>query len=127
MLYGRELKIIFNDSLRIVLTGFSIGTKFVIELRDYPLPLIEREVLKMSEQTQNLLNIHATKRCFRDLATGDTFDFVNMSKPMMNSFYRRCVKISVRKYQAITEPKTVYCVGSINARVYHVAEVNDGN
>lgn len=55
----------------------------------------------MSEQTQNLLNIHATKRCFRDLATGDTFDFVNMSQPMMNSFYRRCVKISTRKYQAI--------------------------
>lgn len=71
-------------------------------------------------KTQDLPNIHPTKRTFAQLSIGDTFDWVNMSQPMMNSFYRRCEKISTRKYRAITEPKDVYRVGSISARVYHV-------
>jgi hypothetical protein len=75
-------------------------------------------------ETMNLPNVHRTKRTFSDLAIGDTFDFINMSQPTMNSFYRRCVKISARRYQHIEEPKTVYNIGSIPARVYHVEESN---
>lgn len=73
--------------------------------------------------TVNIQNVHHTKRTFSALEIGDTFDFVNMSQPMMNSFYRRCVKISLRRYQVIEEPKTVYRIGSINARVYHVDDL----
>lgn len=77
----------------------------------------------MATITQNLPNIHTTKRTFARLAIGDTFDFINMAQPMMNSFYRRCIKISVRKYQAIHAPRTVYSVGSVSARVYHVEDM----
>lgn len=73
--------------------------------------------------TINIQNVHSTKRAFKDLSIGDTFDFVNMAQPTMNSFYRRCVKVSTRKYQAIEEPKTMYQVGSVSARVYHVEPV----
>ena len=72
----------------------------------------------------DIQNVRADKKEFRQLAIGDTFDFVNMSQPMMNSFYRRCIKISARKYQAIEDPKDVYTVGSISARVYHVRDAN---
>ena len=76
------------------------------------------------EKWMDVQNIRGDKKEFRQLAIGDTFDFVNMSQPMMNSFYRRCVKISTRKYQAIEDPKDIYSVGSISARVYHVRDAN---
>lgn len=61
---------------------------------------------------------------FRDLAIGQTFDFINDNNRMWNSFYRRCIKTSTRKYQTIDgEPVMQLRVGSVNAKVYHVAEV----
>jgi hypothetical protein len=56
---------------------------------------------------------------FRDLAVGQTFDFIEDSS-INNSFYDQCVKISARRYRSHTG--TVYTVGSINAKVYHVNE-----
>ena len=58
---------------------------------------------------------------FKDLAVGQTFDFVNDEQPMMNSFYYRCIKTSARKYQTITEPILKCRVGSTSAHVYHVS------
>lgn len=72
--------------------------------------------------TQDIQNIHPTKRTFGELAIGDVFDFIDMSRPMFNSFYRQCVKISVRGYQALDEPRTIYRIGSISAKVFHVNE-----
>ncbi len=57
---------------------------------------------------------------FRDLKIGDTFDFIGPDRAM-NSFYRRCRKISARRYRddvGVLE----YKVGSINCDVYHVNE-----
>jgi hypothetical protein len=76
------------------------------------------------EKWMDVQNVRTDKKEFRALSIGDTFDFVNMDRPMMNSFYRRCVKTSARKYQTIDEPKDTYSVGSINARVYHVRDAN---
>jgi hypothetical protein len=56
---------------------------------------------------------------FRDLLIGDTFDFLNDEKPMFNSFYERCEKISARKYKGL-DNRIEYRVGSINASVHHV-------
>ena len=58
---------------------------------------------------------------FRDIAVGDTFDFISPDSSM-NSFYARCVKLSARTYTSIegeAEPLPIM-VGSINAKVYHV-------
>ena len=74
------------------------------------------------ERTQDIQNIHPTKRTFAALSIGDTFDFIDMSRPTMNSFYHRCMKTSALKYESIDEPKTEYRIGSVKARVYHVAE-----
>lgn len=82
--------------------------------------------MELTQRTlDQLQNIHPTKRTFADLAIGDTFDFVNLSQPMLNSFYRRCIKTSTRKYQAVDEPKNAYRVGSVKARVYHVWSPTD--
>ena len=72
------------------------------------------------EKWMDVQNVRADKREFRALAIGDTFDFINMDQPMMSSFYRRCEKISARKYRALDEPTDVYTVGSISTRVHHV-------
>lgn len=59
---------------------------------------------------------------FRELKNGDRFDFINDDKPGFNSYFKRCVKISARKYQAIEEHNTPgygHHIGSINADVYH--------
>ena len=77
----------------------------------------------MNQQTlDQLQNIRADKKTFAQLSIGDTFDFINMSQPMFNSFYRRCVKTSTRKYETIDAPVMQCRVGSVSARVYHVAD-----
>ena len=57
---------------------------------------------------------------FKELAIGQTFDWIDDANPSRNSFFARCIKVSVRKYVAIDTGKE-YAVGSINAVVYHVA------
>lgn len=54
---------------------------------------------------------------FKDLAIGDTFDFVGPD-PMLNSFYARCRKISARGYR--DDKRTRYTVGSASVEVFHV-------
>ena len=54
---------------------------------------------------------------FRDLAVGDTFDFI--SGTTHDSFYEPCTKTSARKYRALNSGMDCQ-VGSINAVVYHV-------
>lgn len=61
---------------------------------------------------------------FRDLAIGDSFDFVSPDR-MLNSFYRKCRKISARRYR--DDSYTVHSVGSIGAEVYHVNEALPGD
>lgn len=62
---------------------------------------------------------------FRDLAIGQTFDFVDDANPHLNSFFSRCTKMSARRYtwevwgpqgSAVLETR----VGSINVEVFHV-------
>lgn len=63
---------------------------------------------------------------FRDLAIGDTFDFVGPDR-IYNSFYEICEKISARQYRyTSTQFKTVCVsrVGSINCEVYNVVKTN---
>jgi len=55
---------------------------------------------------------------FKQLAIGQSFDFIGPNR-MMNSFYLRCTKISARKYQ--DEKGNVHCVGSIRCKVHNVA------
>lgn len=54
---------------------------------------------------------------FRDLAIGDNFDWISPDIGM-TSFYRKCWKISARKY--VDETDIQHQVGSLNAKVYHV-------
>jgi hypothetical protein len=59
---------------------------------------------------------------FRDLAVGDTFDWISEGDTrMFNSFFKRCVKLSARTYTE-TEGEELhrYRVGSIGAAVFHV-------
>lgn len=59
---------------------------------------------------------------FRNLAIGDTFDFVddsNTYRPVHCSYFYRCVKTGNRTYRAI-EPQTDHRIGTINCKVYHV-------
>lgn len=51
---------------------------------------------------------------FKDLEIGETFDWIGGIYP---SFFKRCVKISPRKYR--DSDGTEYQVGSIFALVYH--------
>lgn len=54
---------------------------------------------------------------YRDLAVGDTFDWINPDAAF-NSFFLRCTKTSEREY--IDENGMDHRVGSINAPVFHV-------
>lgn len=63
---------------------------------------------------------------FRDLAIGQTFDFIDDSRPHLNSFFERCTKISARSYtwqgwDWENGGKRDYStrVGTINAGVFH--------
>ncbi len=62
---------------------------------------------------------------FQDLKIGQTFDFI--SPTIYNSFYERCRKIGARTYTALVDDgKTnmrygIMRVGSVKAKVYHVA------
>lgn len=55
---------------------------------------------------------------FKNLAIGQSFDFISPNR-MMNSFYKRCTKISARKYR--DEDGVEHTIGSHYARVYNVA------
>lgn len=56
---------------------------------------------------------------FRNLAIGDTFDFLDPVNQRLNSYFYRCVKTGNRTYRAI-EPQTDHRIGTINCKVYHV-------
>jgi hypothetical protein len=60
-----------------------------------------------------------TQGKFRDLAVGDTFDFVDESNARLNSYFYRCVKTGTRTYRAI-EPQTDHKIGTVACKVYHV-------
>lgn len=59
---------------------------------------------------------------FRDLAVGQTFDFIDPQHPDWNSFFRRCIKTGPRRYSTTDEPKMDMRVGSINVQVFHVRD-----
>ena len=62
---------------------------------------------------------------FRDLAIGQSFDFINDSNRMLNSFFERCIKTSVRQYQSLSTG-IVYSIGSVNAEIHHASPGLDG-
>jgi hypothetical protein len=55
---------------------------------------------------------------FSSLNIGDTFDFVDPNRPHLNSFFKRCKKVSTRKYE--DESGTQHTVGTVSCRVFHV-------
>jgi len=55
---------------------------------------------------------------FRDLFIGQEFDFVS-GHIGYDSFYKRCVRISERKYK--DEDGLIHRVGSINCYVYNLS------
>lgn len=57
---------------------------------------------------------------FKDLAVGQTFDWVDDTRTGYNSFYAACRKTSARKY---TDGRFDYRVGSVRAEVFHVGQV----
>jgi len=54
---------------------------------------------------------------FKQLSIGQSFDFINDEKPSYNSFFKKCIKISPRKYT--DSDGMTHSVGSINANVFH--------
>jgi hypothetical protein len=56
-------------------------------------------------------------KTFKQLRIGQWFDFVGPNH-MMNSFHKRCQKVSARRY--LDEDGIMHNVGSISARVYNV-------
>ena len=63
---------------------------------------------------------------FRDLAVGQTFDFISPAANAQNSFFRPCMKISKRKYRTIGGGTIqTYQVGTIDCEVFHVDEHDD--
>jgi len=58
---------------------------------------------------------------FQDLAIGQRFDWINDERSAFtcNSYFKRCVKTSARKYESI-DGKDKLTVGSIKAIVRHV-------
>lgn len=56
---------------------------------------------------------------FCELALGQEFDWVDDSKPGMNSFFDPCVKTSERRYRS-TLTNCSYTVGTVKAKVFHV-------
>lgn len=69
---------------------------------------------------------------FRDLAIGDTFDWINDARPSWTSFHHRCVKVSARRYRAVHDMNgdlaadaPSMTVGTINASVFHIMRADD--
>ena len=58
---------------------------------------------------------------FEDLAIGQRFDWISDERSAFtrNSYFKRCVKTSARKYESV-DGQDKCQVGSIKARVYHV-------
>lgn len=59
---------------------------------------------------------------FKDLAIGDSFDFMD-PESLRNSFSHRCTKLSSRTYSYGVRREFKATVGTVKARVYHVLEV----
>lgn len=62
---------------------------------------------------------------FRDLAIGQTFDFIDDDNRMLNSFFARCTKIGPRTYTwhaNIGRRVMRTQVGSIYAQVFHIED-----
>ena len=57
---------------------------------------------------------------FKELSLEQSFDFINDDTPGYNSFFKRCTKISNRKYE--DDYGVTHTIGSINADVYHVKD-----
>ena len=60
---------------------------------------------------------------FRDLAIGDTFDWIGPNS-RYNSFFERCVKTGTRTYELVNGkdgPRT-FRVGSKDANVFHIGK-----
>ncbi len=60
---------------------------------------------------------------FRELAIGQTFDWVNPDRVGYNSYFKRCIKTGARSYEDVSNGDKMR-VGSINAAVFHVDEMN---
>ena len=58
---------------------------------------------------------------FQDLAIGQRFDWISDERSAFtyNSYFKRCVKVSARKYESI-DGKDKLTVGSVKAIVHHV-------
>lgn len=57
---------------------------------------------------------------FSDLKIGDTFDFIDPDNAGYNSFFKRCRKISCRKYAILFGDNCE--IGYVHCPVYHVNE-----
>lgn len=59
---------------------------------------------------------------FKELVVGDTFDWVDDTKPADSSFYNRCTKVSTRGYEWQGRGLSWHrnTVGSVNVEVFHV-------
>lgn len=60
---------------------------------------------------------------FEDLAIGQTFDWISPERSAFtrNSYFKRCVKISARKYESI-DGADKCTIGSVKVTVYHVGK-----
>ena len=57
-------------------------------------------------------------RSFKNLRVGETFDWVDEQHPSFNSFFKPCVKTSIRTYTDFDGVK--HQVSSIKSKVFHV-------
>lgn len=55
---------------------------------------------------------------FKNLTIGTEFDWIDPTS-FSNSFFERCVKVSVRTYRSLDGGK-IYVVGDVRAKVFHV-------
>jgi len=58
---------------------------------------------------------------FRDLAIGQTFDFIDPQAGTKNSFFHRCRKISNRSYRTAEDAGApIMRIGTVACRVFNV-------
>ena len=82
--------------------------------------------LLLTRSTNPTLNLSYQMKThtFKQLCIGDCFDFISGS--IYDSFFARCVKLSPRTYGIVGEVdrrdqrRTIYRIGTINCKVYHV-------
>ena len=54
---------------------------------------------------------------FKELIIGNSFDFIG-PKNDYNSYYKRCTKISPRKYKS--DDGETHTIGTINCKIHHI-------